>query len=147
MSPNWRLQICNHHSIRWFKCKRQKCCCKTAYTLKYCHQTAYPPKWCCETGPPKMMSQDCIPFKMMSQDCTPPIDDVKRPWGILFYTFVPIYGPKVLIAYALGAGHFLVFEKLALNGLRNGPAVRYSTFQNRSSRSSPGTPIYWYLMK
>ena len=66
----------------------------------------------------------------------------KCSWGILFYTFVPIYGPKVLIAYARGADLALVFEKSVLNGLLNGPGVRYSQFQNRSSRSSPGTPIY-----
>ena len=41
-----------------------------------------------------------------------------------------------------GVEHFLVFEKSALNGLRNGPGVRYLKFQNRSSRLSPGTPIY-----
>ena len=70
-----------------------------------------------------------------------------HPWGILFNTFVPIYGPKVLIAYVWEADTTLVFEKLALNSLRNGPGVTYSKFQNRSSRSSPGTPIYWYLMK
>ena len=46
----------------------------------------------------------------------------KKPWGILFYTFVPIYGPKVLTAYAWGAHHALVFEKSPLNGLRNGPS-------------------------
>ena len=52
----------------------------------------------------------------------------KKTWGILFYSFVPIYGPKDLIAYSWGADHSLVFEKLALNSLQNSPGVRYAKF-------------------
>ena len=69
------------------------------------------------------------------------------PPGEYHFTPLCLLMGQVLIAYAWGAEHILVFDKSALNGLRNGPGVRYSKLQNRSSRSSHGTPMYWYLMK